>query len=90
MAATTAISSGDKTARRYHFYRPVLPDTQGRTFCKLKREQEMKCEDLAMSSGSEFSFIAGASNLTDLGDLVEFGNLQKKEQNGWPKEKSKK
>ena len=34
-------------------------------------------EDHEMKSGSEFSLIAGGSDLTDVGDLAEHGKLTK-------------
>ena len=58
-------------------------------FLKPKPGTRNFLEDQEMSSESEFSSIAGASDLNDPGDLAEFNNLQKKKK-GWPKWKRRK
>ena len=57
-------------------------------FSKPNPGKRSVSEDQEVSSRSEFSLIAGARDLADLGDRTELGNLQKKnEKKGWPKKK---
>ena len=45
----------------------------------MKTRVRNACDDQEMISDSQFSSIAGTSELTDLGDLAELGNTKRKE-----------
>ena len=56
-------------------------------FLKMKAGTRNIPEDQEMSSGLEFRSIAGASDLTDRGDLAEIGSRKKKKNAGQEEEK---
>ena len=74
-------TSGDETGRPSP--RPLRYTRDD--FIKLKAGTSNVGKNQEMSSGLEFRSIAGASDLTDLGDLPELGSLQKKKKKGRPK-----